>query len=434
LLEYALGEENSYLFAVTQTTINIFTLPQRSEIEEAAKRFYQHVTVLGKPMVFRTVAEKQAWLVKAHEDCQAGAETLSRMLLNPAKHLLGKKRLMIVGDGILHYVPFSALPRPESDGAGGRKSGRAIAQKTRSVRNKANSQSATRDPQSFRPLIVDHEILSLPSASTLAALRSEMGRRKPAPKMIALFADPVFDRSDERLKAALGKTKPVESDSAVTQKEQDPLRGSVVDLSDEPGGQAGGQWITRLPSTRQEAHAIQALAPESERLVALDFDASLAAVTSADLQSYRYIHFATHGLLNNTHPELSGLVFSMVDRQGQVRNGFLRTMDVSNLKLAADLVALSGCRTGLGKEVSGEGMLGLTRAFLYAGAKRVVASLWQVNDAATAELMKRFYQGMLGEKRLSPATALRAAQLEMWRSRRWYTPYYWAGFTLQGEW
>jgi CHAT domain-containing protein len=124
----------------------------------------------------------------------------------------------------------------------------------------------------------------------------------------------------------------------------------------------------------------------------------------------------------------------MVDRQGQVRNGFLRTMDVSNLKLAADLVALSGCRTGLGKEVSGEGMLGLTRAFLYAGAKRVVASLWQVNDAATAELMKRFYQGMLGEKRLSPATALRAAQLEMWRSRRWYTPYYWAGFTLQGEW
>jgi CHAT domain-containing protein len=300
--------------------------------------------------------------------------------------------------------------------------------------DKANPQSAIRNPQSFRPLIVDHEILSLPSASTLAALRNEMGRRKPAPKTIALFADPVFDRNDERLKANLGQTKAGESDSTPAQKEQELLRGSASDFSDEPGDQANGQWITRLPSTREEVRAIQDLAPESERLVSLDFDASRSAVMSADLQSYRYIHFATHGLLNNTHPELSGLVFSMVDRQGQGQNGFLRTMDVSKLKLAADLVALSGCRTGLGKEVSGEGMLGLTRAFLYAGAKRVVASLWQVNDAATAELMKRFYQGMLGEKRLSPATALRDAQLVMWRSRRWYMPYYWAGFTLQGEW
>jgi CHAT domain-containing protein len=434
LLEYALGEDTSYLFAVTPTTINIFTLPKRSEIEEAAKRFYQKMTAWGKPMVFRTAAEKQAWLVRAHNDCRTAADTLSRMLLSPAKHLLGKKRLMIVGDGILHYIPFSALPIPESGGAGERESRRARERKTRSARDKANPQSAIRNPQSFRPLIVDHEILSLPSASTLATLRSEMGRRKPAPKTIALFADPVFDLNDERVKAALGKTIAAKSDSAVTRKEQDPLRGSVSDLSDESGEQAGGQWITRLPSTRQEAEAIQALAPESERLVALDFDASRDAVTSADLKSYRYIHFATHGLLNNTHPELSGLVLSMVDRQGEGRNGFLRTMDVSNLKLAAELVALSGCRTGLGKEVSGEGMLGLTRAFLYAGAKRVVASLWQVNDAATAELMKRFYQGMLGEKRLSPSTALRDAQLAMLRSRRWYTPYYWAGFTLQGEW
>ena len=435
LLEYALGEENSYLFAVTPTTIDIFPLPQRSQIEQAAKRFYQQVTAWGKPMVFRTAAEKQAWLVKARKNSRTAAETLSRMLLDPAKHLLGKKRLMIVGDGILHYLPFSALPRPESGGAAERAGGRAGDEESRNVGDKANPQSTIRNPQSFRPLIVDHEILSLPSASTLAALRSEMGRRKPAPKTIALFADPVFDHTDERVRAALGQTKAVDSDLAVTQKEQDLLRGSVADFSDEPGGdQTGSQWITRLPSTRQEAKAIQALAPESERLVALDFDASLAAVTSADLQSYRYIHFATHGLLNNTHPELSGLVLSMVDQQGQGRNGFLRTMDVSNLKLAADLVTLSGCRTGLGKEVSGEGMLGLTRAFLYAGAKRVVASLWQVNDAATAELMKRFYQGMLGGQQLSPATALRAAQLAMLRSSRWYSPYYWAGFTLQGEW
>src|SRR5262249_44453416 len=317
-----------YLFAVTPTTINIFKLPQRSEIEQAAKRFYQQVTALGKPMVFHTAAERQAWLVRAHKDCLTAAETLSRMLLNPANHLLANKRLMIVGDGILHYVPFSALPRPESDGAGERQSGRAWNKETRSAGDKANPQFAIRNPRSFRPLIVDHEILNLPSASTIAALRSEVGQRRPAPKTVALFADPVFDRSDERVKAALGQSKPVVSDSAVTQNGQDPLRSSVEDFSDELGDQAGSQWITRLPSTRQEAKAIQALAPESERLVALDFDATRDAVTSADLQSYRYIHFATHGLLNNTHPELSGLVFSMVDRQGQERNGFLRAMDV----------------------------------------------------------------------------------------------------------
>jgi CHAT domain-containing protein len=152
------------------------------------------------------------------------------------------------------------------------------------------------------------------------------------------------------------------------------------------------------------------------------------------LRDYRYIHFATHGLINNANPELSGLVLSLFDQQGRERNGFLRTMDVSNLKLAADLVVLSGCRTGLGKEITGEGMLGLTRAFLYAGTKRVVSSLWQVNDAATAELMKRFYQGMLGKERLSPASALRSAQVAMWESQRWSFPYYWAAFALQGEW
>ncbi|MGH9847646.1 MAG: CHAT domain-containing protein, partial [Blastocatellia bacterium] len=372
LLEYALGEENSYLFAVTPTTINTFTLPNRDEIEKAAKRFYQQVTALGKPMVFRTVKEKQVWLDQANKDYQTSARALSRMLLDPAKRLLGAKRLMIVGDGILHYVPFAALPSPETEG---RRDGGTERQRARTSRRYSLRPSvppSLRPSVSYTPLIVSHEILSLPSASTLAVLRSEMGRREPAPKTVALFADPVFDRNDERLKADLAQTKPVGDKVASTQNDQDLLRGAIAEFSDESGDQASGQPMTRLPSTRQEALAIQALAPESERLVMLDFDASRAAVTGAGLQSYRYIHFATHGLLNNTHPELSGLVFSLVDRQGQEQNGFLRTMDVSNLKLAADLVVLSGCRTGLGTEVNGEGMLGLTRAFLYAGAKRVV--------------------------------------------------------------
>jgi CHAT domain-containing protein/Tfp pilus assembly protein PilF len=428
LLEYALGDENSYLFAVTQTSISAFPLPAREKIEEAVKRYYEQVTALGAQKIFRSVEEKRAWMDRVNKESQTSAEALSRMLLDPARGLLGSKRLLFVGDGALRLVPFAALPEP-APGAGRR----GIKATLRTETKGSAGQEASR-PGASPPLIVNHEILSLPSASTLAALRAEMSGRKPAPKTLALFADPVFELGDERVKAVLAQSAPRAEASTASRNEprngQGPLRDAMEDFSEKSGAAS----LPRLPSTRQEALAIQALAPESERLVKLDFDASREAVDGADLQSYRYIHFATHGLLNNSHPELSGLILSLVNRQGREQNGFLRTMDVSGLRLAADLVVLSGCRTGLGKEVSGEGMLGLTRAFLYAGAERVVASLWQVNDNATAELMKRFYQEMLGEQRQPPAAALRAAQTAMWKSKQWSNPYYWAAFTLQGEW
>jgi CHAT domain-containing protein len=165
----------------------------------------------------------------------------------------------------------------------------------------------------------------------------------------------------------------------------------------------------------------------------LDFEASRATAMSERLGQYRVVHFATHGLLNSQHPELSGMVFSLVDERGQPQDGFLRAHEVYNLKLGADLVVLSGCQTALGKEVKGEGLLGLTRGFMYAGAPRVVASLWRVPDQPTAELMRQFYKGMLVEG-LRPAAALRAAQVAMWKGQRWAAPYYWAAFVLQGEW
>ena len=168
-------------------------------------------------------------------------------------------------------------------------------------------------------------------------------------------------------------------------------------------------------------------------LLALDFAANRETAISGQLAQYRIVHFATHGLLNNVHPELSGIVLSLVDEAGRPQNGFVRLHEVYNLKLPAELVVLSGCRTALGKEVKGEGLIGLTRGFMYAGAPRVVVSLWPVSDKGTAELMKRFYQGMLG-KGLRPAAALRAAQIAMWKSKWWDAPYYWAGFVLQGEW
>ena len=165
---------------------------------------------------------------------------------------------------------------------------------------------------------------------------------------------------------------------------------------------------------------------------AIGFDADKTNATNPELKEYRIIHFATHGVFDSEHPELSGLLLSRYDPVGRPKEGFLRLDDIYNLDLPAELVVLSACNTGLGKDVKGEGLIGLVRGFIYAGTSRVVASLWKVDDDATAELMKHFYQRMLQEKR-SPAAALREAQLAMWQTRRWRAPYYWAAFVLQGE-
>jgi CHAT domain-containing protein len=165
----------------------------------------------------------------------------------------------------------------------------------------------------------------------------------------------------------------------------------------------------------------------------MGFDASRAKATSPELAQYRNVHFATHGVLDSRQPELSKLVLSLYDEKGRPEDGFLRLNDIYGLHLNADLVVLSACQTALGKEIRGEGLIGLTRGFMDAGAARVLASLWSVEDRATAELMGDFYRAMLRDK-LSPAAALRRAQIKMASSMGHRSPYFWAGFSLQGEW
>jgi CHAT domain-containing protein len=203
----------------------------------------------------------------------------------------------------------------------------------------------------------------------------------------------------------------------------------TVQRLDDVDGRAG---LARLPFSRDEARAIGLLAGAGT-LRATDFQASRATALGSALEDYRIVHFATHGLIDAERPELSGLVLSLVNDRGAPQDGLLRLHDIFNMRLNADLVVLSACQTALGKEIKGEGLVGLTRGFMYAGAPRVVASLWQVSDVATAELMKKFYTGML-QRRLPAAAALRAAQLELARDPRWASPYFWAGFVLQGDW
>jgi CHAT domain-containing protein len=279
------------------------------------------------------------------------------------------------------------------------------------------------------PLIAEHEIVNLPSASILSVLRREVSTRKAAPKSVMVVADPVFDSHDDRLRGALETLKTIEVSANLSEiTDQFSLDRSAREV-----GAARGGIFPRLPFSRREAEAIYAMATPGEANKALDFDASKATAMSKELGEYKIVHLATHGLVNSEHPALSGLVFSLLDRQGRSQDGFLRLSDIYNLELNADLVVLSACQTALGKQINGEGLIGITRGFMYAGSPRVIASLWNADDEATAELMKKFYEGVLknGQR---PAEALRAAQTWMLKQPRWKAPYYWAGFVLQGEW
>jgi CHAT domain-containing protein/Tfp pilus assembly protein PilF len=397
LLEYALGEEHSYVFAVSPDSLMVSALPKRAEIERAARRVYRLLTAENGTARGETRLRRQTRLTKARTEFPKAAADLTRMVLGPVDAETKKrKRLLIVGDGALQYIPFAALPSP-------------------------------RGPSTS--LAAEYEIVNLPSASALAVLRTEFAGRQVAAKAVAVLADPVFNPHDDRLRlpSPSTATQSVPPDSSQSE-QRDRLNRSALQA-----GVARGGLFPRLPFTRREAETIASIASKGEAIAALDFDASKATAVSPDLRDYRILHFATHGLLNSEHPELSGLVFSLVDRQGHLQDGFLRLLDIYNLDLNADLVVLSACQTALGKQIEQEGLVGLTRGFMYAGAARVLASLWKVDDEATAELMKRFYEAILRERQ-TPAQALRTAQMWLRVQKKWRDPYYWAGFVLQGEW
>ncbi|HJU52990.1 MAG TPA: CHAT domain-containing protein, partial [Pyrinomonadaceae bacterium] len=402
LLEFTLGEDKSYVWALTPKGIAGYELPPRVEIERAARRLKEFLRA-GQPLPNETAAQRRSRRIEEEAAYWREATTLSRTLLGPVASHLQRKRLLVVADGELLYLPFGALPDPAAQPAADALAGAQAAPPV--------------------PLIQNHEVVSLPSASVLSSIRRVSGR-KPAPEVVAVFADPIFEKNDMRIQIA-GRGK----EPSTVERAGD-LRQAVRDTSDGDDKMN----LQRLPSTEREARDILSFAPSGSSLGALGFQANRRNATDARLSQYRIVHFATHGMLNEKNPELSGIVLSLYDEQGRFHEeGFLRLSDIYELSLPVELVVLSACRTGLGKRVRGEGMIGLTRGFMYAGAARVVASLWKVDDAATAELMKRFYKAMLKDE-MTPAAALRSAQVSMWEQPRWRSPYYWSGFVLQGEW
>ena len=378
LLQYSLGKDKSVLWVVSRNSLQSHVLPPKKEIESLVKGWRS--ALLAKP--------------DGPEALDGPASRLGRLLLEPAAIALqSHKRVIVVPDAALHYAPFAALRLGNT------------------------------------PLVASHALVQVPSSSTLALIRSQTAQRPLAPRGLAMVADPIFSSDDPRLTTPARAPQAAPADLASL----DLQRASQALPRQRSAGSAASGSLPRLPGTRREAERIMPLFAAQQTLLALDSQASLPLLQSPALAEYRYLHLATHGVFNTAEPALSGVILSLVDQQGRAVNGFLRMNEIFNLNLPSELVVLSACETGLGEQIRGEGMVGLTRGFLYAGSRRLLVSLWKVDDDATAALMSRFYQGLLQDK-LSPAQALRAAQNHLRTNSNWDSPYFWSGFVLQGEW
>ena len=389
VLEYFLGQDTSYLWALGQDgALQVHTLPPRAEIEAQAQAFYDLLT-------------SPTGRVRPQTTAQAGA-ALSQMILGPVADQLGTQRLVIVADGLLQYLPFAALPNPNPDNL-----------------PTASALQGEYGPV-LNPLLLDHEIVHLPSASTLVALRRKAPSRPQPTQELAFFANPVFNHKDERVR----QVKLFPWSRPFSQAELANIEA----------------LYSAIPATERELDSILAtnLLPKDKVKTFFGYEANLDAALDSRLGQYRIVHVASHGIFNSNAPERSGVVLSGLSEAGVVQAGLLSpTYAFNDMNLSAtELVVLSGCRTGLSQgQIGREGMTGLTNGLFDAGAERVVASLWSVRDDATRELMNRFYRLMLDpENPLPSAQALTEAQRSMWNDPRWQTPYSWAAFTLQGLW
>lgn len=426
LLEYLLGDERSYLFAVTRTGFTLSRLPGRDAIEQQTLAFRQQIipTSLRRSItdMVADATDAQRGLTLSAGGTEASpaavtqyaqvANTLYKTVVEPAVPLVKGDRLLVVADGALNYIPFHALV--------------------------TSVPQAGADFSTLPYLLKTNETLFAPSASVIAAIRQQRASSGAASSGdMLVVADPVFNASDSRArgaKAAAGQTADGETARGLS------FDSALADVSEteKAGGTPVGTQrgvLVRLAGTRVEAQQIARLATLSGRKtdVWLDLDASESNVEERDLRRYRVLHFATHGLLNTERPQFTGIVLSLVGNP-EGADGFLRTDEVFNLRLGSPLVMLSACETGLGKEKRGEGVIGLTRAFMYAGAPTVGVSLWSVADKSTAELMADFYKNFLNGQGSTPSASMRAARLDMIAGKKYSAPFYWAPFTLVGDW
>ena len=409
LVEYALQADDSYLFAVSKSAVSLYKLPSRGTVDKLATDLRAQLipSKLQRRIVGIDVAEANRGLGIASS---APAETaafvtasnaLYKTVLEPAAAMIGEKRLLVVADGALNYVPFEVLLKTADAG----------------------------DFASLGYLVKTNEIVYAPSASVVGAIKQQ--RAKSTSRALLVIADPVFNSNDARAKKG---TATATADADVRGLGIQSALADVDGNTPASNDKMEGLPLARLNGTRVEAEQISKLAKTAggQADVWLDLDASEENLGTRDISKYRIIHVATHGLLNAERPQFTGVVLSLVGNK--TRDGFVRTDEVFNLRLGSPLVMLSACETGLGKEKRGEGVMGLTRAFMYAGAPTVGVSLWSVADKSTADLMTDFYQRLLSASTGTTSGSLRGAQLAMISGKKYSAPFYWAPFVLVGDW
>ena len=379
LLEYLLGPNASYVWAITRNSVDVFELPKADEITAAVRSVYENLSNEPDEETDKRLSTATA--------------KLAELVLRPVAAQLKVPRVIVVADGALNYIPFQLLPNPA-----------------------ANNE----------PLVAKYEVINAPSASILGQLHQEKALRRSHTKVLAAFGDPVFDSNYAQYK----NSTPQKLTASVRASENEPWRRGWRDV-ELSADSLDPTVLQPLGYTKFELNNLSAIAGSSA-VVARGFDASRETLGSMDLSKFAILHFATHGVLHPDKAEYSGFFLSTLDREGRRQDGFINMQDVYRLNAPVDLVVLSACRTGLGKDVRGEGLIGLTRGFMFAGASSVVSSLWKVDDEATSELMKHFYTNML-KKGMRPAEALRAAQNTLRQNPNWQSPHFWAAFTLQGE-
>jgi len=386
LLEFSFGKEESYLWLVGKTEINSYILPPREQIES-------HIEKLRESLASRemrqgeSVENYQARVSEAEDIYKYESKQLSDKLFGQIADRLSNKRLIIVPDGKLHYFPIAALPFPNST--------------------------------DNLPILLTNETIYEPSAATLALLMRNGKKISAAPKNLLVFSDPIFSNQDARIVATADIKDETRPEIGLLRAEKFRLAESLASL-------------VRLNASQDEADAIMQIIGDSESIALSGAAATRERALDASIADYKIIHFATHGFIKEERPELSGIVLSQVDEAGQSRNGVVRLQDIYAMNLLADAVVLSACNTGIGKEVKGEGLLSLNNAFLQTGAKSVVSSLWKVEDYAARELMKNFYRELTSGT-VTTAEALRRAQIKLRQNPQYKSPFYWAAFTVQGD-
>ena len=382
LLEFSFGDEESYLWLIGKNEFNSYILPPREQIESKIQ-ILRELLASREMLKDESIEDYQTRIAKAETDYLIIAKDLSRELFGQVAGKFGNKRLIVVPDGKLGYFPVSALPLPNSE--------------------------------NNEPILLSNEVVYQPSASTLSILAKNTQRKNSASKSLLIFSDPVFSADDSRLS-------PENKNDLSANNETGEKFRFVESLNS----------LARLDFSKTEADSIVDILGKSNADNFSGFAANREKLLNINTTDYKILHFATHGLIDESRPELSGIVLSRFDENGNKSDEFFRLHDIYGMNLNSDLVVLSACNTGIGKEVRGEGLMSLNNAFLSVGAKSVMSSLWKVEDGATLELMKNFYDAMANEN-LTPSKALQQAQIKMRRNSRYQSPFYWAAFTVQGD-